>query len=343
MAFGAGRRLPRLLGCRPHDRPRRPIPSCITTADPRRRSRASPVRRRVPRRAARRRRPAGVGALYAYDQQYVGRILPGVSASATSTCPGSTPAAAARAAPCRVRLPGRGPARPARGTEGDRSIPYADIGRGPDVEAMVAEAMAVGRDGNAVDRAVADARTALRGVALTPRLTFDAGRPGRAYVAYRRRPGASSRRMPRSPSSTRQVRGRARPSIGRLADAAGAGRGRPGRPGRADAPAQLTYEMPVRAVPAGHHDRRGDRRQDGRRTDRARRITLAVDEARSRRSPAPGIRSWLTLRPDADGGYGRGRRHQRSPRRTPQEARQEDRPRARQCLVHHERRQGSPA
>ena len=48
-------------------------------------------------------------------------------------------------------------------------MPYEEIGGGPDVEAMVAEALAVGRDGNPVERVVADARTALRGVTLTPR------------------------------------------------------------------------------------------------------------------------------------------------------------------------------
>ena len=34
--------------------------------------------------------------------------------------------------------------------------------------------MAVGRDGNPVERVIADARTALRGVTLPPRLTYDA-------------------------------------------------------------------------------------------------------------------------------------------------------------------------
>ena len=69
-------------------------------------------------------------------------------------------------------------------------IPYADLGRRADVDAMVDEAMAVGRAGNPVERVVADARTALRGVSLSPRVTFDAQRTAERIAALARaRPG----------------------------------------------------------------------------------------------------------------------------------------------------------
>ncbi len=53
-------------------------------------------------------------------------------------------------------------------------ITYAEIGRGLATDALVGQALAVGRDGTRIDRAVANARTALPGVAIPPRITFDA-------------------------------------------------------------------------------------------------------------------------------------------------------------------------
>src|SRR5215204_6648093 len=102
----------------------------------------------------------GAGAMYAYDQQYVGRVLPGVRVG-TVDLSGLEPDAAAQ------RL------REAYGSlsegeitlktpEGKTTISFAEIGRGPDVEAMLAEALAVGREGNPVERVIADARTAIR-------------------------------------------------------------------------------------------------------------------------------------------------------------------------------------
>jgi vancomycin resistance protein YoaR len=115
----------------------------------------------------------GAGALYAYDQQYTGRILPGVRVGSVDLS-GLTPDAA------RTALTGAyGKYSDGRivlaGPDGTTVITYAEIGRGIDAEGLVAEALAIGRDGSAVDRAVANARTAVRGVDLQPRITFDAG------------------------------------------------------------------------------------------------------------------------------------------------------------------------
>ena len=49
---------------------------------------------------------------------------------------------------------------------------------------MLAEALAVGREGNPVERVIADARTAIRGVTLTPRVTYDADALAERIVAY---------------------------------------------------------------------------------------------------------------------------------------------------------------
>ena len=113
----------------------------------------------------------GAGALYAFDQQYAGRILPGVRVGSVDVS-GLTSGVAA------TEL-GRAYASPAEGEivlhseAGDLTISYAEIGRRADVDAMVADAIAVGRAGNPVQNVISNARTALRGASLEPRVTFD--------------------------------------------------------------------------------------------------------------------------------------------------------------------------
>jgi vancomycin resistance protein YoaR len=123
----------------------------------------------------------GAGAMYAYDQQYTGRVLPGVrvgSVDLSGLTPDSARAALGAAyhgyAEGRIVL---------TGPDGPEVITYAEIGRGLDTDALVADAMAVGRDGTAIDRVVANARTALRGVDLAPRITFDAAKLSNRIVA----------------------------------------------------------------------------------------------------------------------------------------------------------------
>jgi vancomycin resistance protein YoaR len=113
----------------------------------------------------------GVGALYGYDQQYEGRILPGVRIGAVDVS-GLTPAAA------RDRLDA-GYARLSSGTlvlrSGDRetAIPWSELGRRVETDALVADAMTVGRSDNPLERVIGNAKTALRGVSIEPRLVFD--------------------------------------------------------------------------------------------------------------------------------------------------------------------------
>jgi vancomycin resistance protein YoaR len=114
----------------------------------------------------------GAGAMYAYDQQYVGRVLPGVSVAGvnlsgmTDTEARATINSAFGAyADGRILI---------EGPDGSTTITYAEIGRRFDTDAVVQEAFAVGRTGTPVERAVTSARIALRGVDLAPRITFDA-------------------------------------------------------------------------------------------------------------------------------------------------------------------------
>jgi vancomycin resistance protein YoaR len=114
----------------------------------------------------------GAGALFAYDLQFAGKILPGVRVGSVDLS-GLTPEAAhaevqrayGSLSDGRIVL---------TGIEGQQVITYAEVGRGPDVDGLIATALAVGRTGSPLDRAVADVRTAIRGVALDPTSTFDA-------------------------------------------------------------------------------------------------------------------------------------------------------------------------
>jgi vancomycin resistance protein YoaR len=113
----------------------------------------------------------GVGALYAYDQHHQGRILPGVRVASVNLS-GLTPAEASarlheaydQFASGKVVL---------LANDKRLTITFQQIARQADVDAMVERAMTVGRAGGPVDRAIANARTAFRGVVLDPQVRFD--------------------------------------------------------------------------------------------------------------------------------------------------------------------------
>ena len=113
----------------------------------------------------------GSGVIYAYEQQHVGRILPGVHVGGVDLS-GADPSEAAD------RL------KAAFGSVADGSlvidasvtrleIPYAAFARRADIDGMVAEALQEGRAGSPLDRAVSEVRTVVRGVDLSPMVTLD--------------------------------------------------------------------------------------------------------------------------------------------------------------------------
>ena len=123
----------------------------------------------------------GLGGLYAYDQLYAGKVLPGVSVGSVDMS-GLTPDAA-RAELTRVYSSLSDGRIVVTGPDGEQVITYEEIGRGPAVDALLDDAMAVGRRGSPLDRMIADVRTAMRGVALEPRVTFDANEVSARLVA----------------------------------------------------------------------------------------------------------------------------------------------------------------
>jgi vancomycin resistance protein YoaR len=113
----------------------------------------------------------GAGALYAFDRQYEGRILPGVRVGSVDLS-GLAPSAAQSRLEAAFATAGAGELVLMAGGR-TIEIPYADLGRRIDVDALVADAVAAGRAGSHFDRLVGNARTALRGVELAPRMLID--------------------------------------------------------------------------------------------------------------------------------------------------------------------------
>jgi vancomycin resistance protein YoaR len=114
----------------------------------------------------------GVGALYAYDQQYQGRILPGVRVGDMELS-GLTREEAVERVAAQYAWVGDG-AIQVNTPDGPLAVPHRLIQRRVDAEGLVDAALGVGRSGSAVDRVVAGARTAIRGASLEPTVSFDA-------------------------------------------------------------------------------------------------------------------------------------------------------------------------
>jgi vancomycin resistance protein YoaR len=114
----------------------------------------------------------GAGALYAYDQQYAGRILPGVRVADIELAGLTRDEAVERVADAYGSL-GEG-AIQLNTPDGPLKVPFRLIQRHVDAEALVDSALGVGRSGTPVDRVIAGARTALRGASVEPSVSFDA-------------------------------------------------------------------------------------------------------------------------------------------------------------------------
>ena len=242
----------------------------------------------------------GAGALYAYDQQHVGRILPGVRVGIVDVS-GLDPAAAAEQLDAEYRDLSEGEVVLA-GPDGDIVLPYASFGRRADVEAMVAEAMAVGRNGNVVERAIADARTALRGVTLEPRVTYDADLLAQRISGHL----GLLTRDPRDASvvTTEDGTFTVEPgSDGRRADATEPIAEASAALANLDAPTRLELAVPVEVIEptvttaeAVEAKAMADRMTA--------KITLPIEDVDKAPSiSAKRLRSWVSFAPTADGGY----------------------------------------
>ncbi len=124
---------------------------------------------------------AGGGALYAYGQQYSGRIVPGVHVGDVDLS-GLSPATARQALTDAYASMSTGRVL-ISGPSGELTIGYAEIGRRADVDAMLSAALDAGRQGDAVADLIGVPQTALRGIRLQPVVTYDPAKLAAAVAA----------------------------------------------------------------------------------------------------------------------------------------------------------------
>ena len=149
------------------------------------------------------------GAVFAYHESIVGRILPGVSVAGVDVG-GLTPSEARALLVERLRVYTEGGLR-VRSNIGSTTIAFGDVGRAADVDAMLAEAFARGQGGTWLDETVAGIRTRMNPESVGLRLLYDPDRAAAAVAAFADRMELDSI----DASITRTVAGfRITPSVG---------------------------------------------------------------------------------------------------------------------------------
>ena len=136
--------------------------------------------------------------LVAFRQSYADRILPGIQVGGVEV--GGLTRAEARAALVAALGPLEQGDVTVRSGVGYVVIPYAEVGRTVDFDAMVDRAAALGRDSTRFAETVAGLRLLVEPVAMPPIIRFDRARLDGALAAYRDRtpaghwtPGSSDR------------------------------------------------------------------------------------------------------------------------------------------------------
>ncbi len=124
---------------------------------------------------------SGGAGLYAYGQQYNGKVLPGVRVGDVDLS-GLTPEAANASIAEAYRSLEAGVITLV-GPDGDLTIGFGEIGRGPDTAAMLDAALGAGRRGEAVADLISAPQTALRGVSIDAAVGYDPGRLTAAVAA----------------------------------------------------------------------------------------------------------------------------------------------------------------
>jgi vancomycin resistance protein YoaR len=114
----------------------------------------------------------GAGVLYAWGQQYDGRVLPGVRVGSTELGGLTREQAAAEIANAYGSLAAGQIT--LTGPDGQMTtISYADVGRGPDTSALLDAALAAGRQGVPLANLISAPRAAIHGVTLDSAVAYD--------------------------------------------------------------------------------------------------------------------------------------------------------------------------
>jgi len=114
---------------------------------------------------------AAGGSIFAYEQNYAGKVAAGVSIGGIDVS-GLTRQDAATKLQAEFASVGTGTVT-LDTPIGSKSLTYAQLGRRPDIDGMLDEAFAVGRTGNPVERVVEEARTAINRSTIAPRVAID--------------------------------------------------------------------------------------------------------------------------------------------------------------------------
>jgi vancomycin resistance protein YoaR len=114
---------------------------------------------------------ATVGTVLAYEQAYAGKVAGGVSIGGVDVAGLTRDQAAAKLETAFAAM-GTGTVSLTTAT-GATTLTYAQLGRRPDVDAMLDTAFAIGRTGNPVERVVEEARTAFNRVNVAPQVAID--------------------------------------------------------------------------------------------------------------------------------------------------------------------------
>jgi vancomycin resistance protein YoaR len=114
----------------------------------------------------------GAGVLYAWGQQYDGRVLPGVRVGSTEL--GGLTREQAEAAIANAYGSLATGQITLTGPDGHTtSITYADVGRGPDTSTLADEALAAGRQGERLANLIGAPQAAIHGVTLDSAVAYD--------------------------------------------------------------------------------------------------------------------------------------------------------------------------
>jgi vancomycin resistance protein YoaR len=239
----------------------------------------------------------GAGALYAFDRHYTDKILPGVSIGGLDVSGLTEPEARAAIAQ-RFGSFGRGQALLTSG-DVEMAIDYADIDRRPDIDAMIAEAMAVGRSGNLVERVVLDARTAVRGVALQPRVAIDGSRLARYVQTHAGRLTVDPKDAVVIP--TKGGFGVVEGVPGRAADRRPATEFLTATLARTDAPDEVRVELEL--APIEPDITTGEATAALKTAERIALDVVIKEGKEAWTIPAATVRSWIDFKATSDGGY----------------------------------------
>lgn len=239
----------------------------------------------------------GTGALYAYGQQYTGKVLPGVRVGSVDLS-GLPPAAARQAIDAAYGSLGAGQIL-LNGPDGEITIGYGEIGRRPDTDAMLAAALAAGRRGHPVADLVGLPHAAMRGTVIEPTLTYDPTALAAAVTAV----GRALDREPVDATLVAEEDGTFAMTAsvdGRVVDQAALLEAIAAQVGRLDAPAEIRADVPLRSLPPSIDT--GDAQ-----TARAAGERMAADLVLTRGNdswtlPGPKLRKLVSFRRTVDGG-----------------------------------------